>query len=487
MKLSHMLSKANIFFSVLAVIMLLSNCSKDEEPILDDSEPKIVWDFSAETKPDLSGDERRHLTLGSTEIDNFFTIIGLPDTTSFVKVDIEISGGLLNFQKDVTVTNGVASFTLDKENIDEIEEALDDDEQLNVYLSIAKFSWKSIKLNVVKSFHRIYSWHDLNNVRRFLNKDYLLEKSIELPNPGIDGMPEEGFIPIGGHIEFDGSFNNTVHYKGIFDGQGFTISNLYIDQPERDNVGLFGSISTYSGVKNLKLSLSPINSEFSIRGKNNVGSLIGLSHAWISTPEYPNSAVKNVHVENGIVRGGNFVGGLIGDVLFIRNSGAENVTIYGDYNVGGVFGRNNSQYILEELYFIGSVIGESSIGGIAGTSRANFINSYTHSNLTANGTVGGLAGFGYNTPENCYVICSFQGEALETGMILGNDLDGDYSSNVFYHDEISDFHSGNANGLSLVELKDIANYPSTWDFERVWTISPVINHGYPYLRDSWLK
>jgi hypothetical protein len=161
------------------------------------------------------------------------------------------------------------------------------------------------------------------NVGYYLNRDYVLMNDIELPNPGQDGMPEEGFIPIGGHEYLDVSVYRTAYFSGIFDCQGFTISNLYIDQPERANVGLFGLIQTEGGVRNLKLNLSTFNSEFSIRGKRNVANVVGASYALKPYIDNPHRGIFNIHVEGGVVRGRYNVGGLIGDVDYVENSGGR--------------------------------------------------------------------------------------------------------------------------------------------------------------------
>jgi len=47
----------------------------------------------------------------------------------------------------------------------------------------------------------------------------------------LDG--EAGFTPIG---------TNNIKFTGTYDGQGNTISNLFIDRPNTDNVGLFGYV-----------------------------------------------------------------------------------------------------------------------------------------------------------------------------------------------------------------------------------------------------
>ncbi len=58
-------------------------------------------------------------------------------------------------------------------------------------------------------------------------------------------------------------------YNGIFDGQGHTISGIYVNQTEKSDVGLFGAITSDAVIKNLGIVDSYIS------GKENVGAICG--------------------------------------------------------------------------------------------------------------------------------------------------------------------------------------------------------------------
>ncbi len=58
-------------------------------------------------------------------------------------------------------------------------------------------------------------------------------------------------------------------FSGIFDGQGHTISGIYIDDKEQENVGLFGVTAPDAVIKNLGVTDSYI------AGKENVGAICG--------------------------------------------------------------------------------------------------------------------------------------------------------------------------------------------------------------------
>jgi hypothetical protein len=73
-----------------------------------------------------------------------------------------------------------------------------------------------------------------------------------------------GFIPIG-HQGTDWTF------YGHYDGQGHTVSNLYINRPEEYDIGLFG-FAEGAFISNLNLE------DFQITGEENVGGLGGFFH-----------------------------------------------------------------------------------------------------------------------------------------------------------------------------------------------------------------
>ncbi|MBQ3958351.1 MAG: hypothetical protein II681_05795 [Bacteroidaceae bacterium] len=64
--------------------------------------------------------------------------------------------------------------------------------------------------------------------------------------------------------------STTYKYDGEFDGQHHVISNMIIDLPEKENVGLFGIVRGNAVIKNII-----IDSSCSIKGKNRVAGIIG--------------------------------------------------------------------------------------------------------------------------------------------------------------------------------------------------------------------
>ena len=85
-------------------------------------------------------------------------------------------------------------------------------------------------------------------------------------------------------------FNDLRIYTGIFDGQGHTVSGLYVDDASTNFVGLFGCAGTSSSVSNV----GGVDSYFN--GNNNVGGVCGYSNGKIT------NCYNKVKVSGGAAR-----------------------------------------------------------------------------------------------------------------------------------------------------------------------------------------
>ena len=104
----------------------------------------------------------------------------------------------------------------------------------------------------------------LNQLRNFVNRSgvyFKLMADIDLTEYIEDENSSQGWLPIG---------TSSTPFKGILDGNGKTVSGLWINRPNSDYVGFFGS--TYGAkIKNLTLIGE------SVIGKNYVGVLSAYS------------------------------------------------------------------------------------------------------------------------------------------------------------------------------------------------------------------
>ena len=85
----------------------------------------------------------------------------------------------------------------------------------------------------------------------------------------------KGWVPIGEYTS-GGTSPYGSPYSAFFDGNNNTISNLYINRPDEEGVGLFGNVghSNYGRrdsvqIRNVKLR------DVNVRGSENVGALVG--------------------------------------------------------------------------------------------------------------------------------------------------------------------------------------------------------------------
>jgi hypothetical protein len=110
-----------------------------------------------------------------------------------------------------------------------------------------------------------------------------------------------GWKPIGG----DGP-QGMPYFRAIFDGQGNTISNLYINRPGHASVGLFGGNNDTSVIRNMVL-IGP-----EVTGGDIVGALVAQMKG----------EVRDSIVSGGSVSGDEYVGGMFGSMVWSTVSGS---------------------------------------------------------------------------------------------------------------------------------------------------------------------
>ncbi|WP_017754116.1 Ig-like domain-containing protein [Calidifontibacillus oryziterrae] len=154
------------------------------------------------------------------------------------------------------------------------------------------------------------------------------------------------------------------NFTGSLDGNGYVISNLNINQPSSNNVGLFASIESGAVLKNLRLQ------DVNINGAENVGALVGFNNG--GTVE--TSAVFGGN--DSMINGSSAIGGLIGKNAGVIKESYVNANVKGDYySIGGLVGHNNGS--IENSYSLGAVVGFRS-GGLLGDNYSNKVyQSYT--------------------------------------------------------------------------------------------------------------
>ena len=207
---------------------------------------------------------------------------------------------------------------------------------------------------------------------------------------------EGGWSPIGSLSD---------RFSGIFDGNGYTLSNLLINKPSDNNIGLFGVLSSSGTITGISLS------DVVVRGNTSVGSLVGGNWGTISN-SYSIGSVSGT---------GDGVGGLVGENIggTITNS-YGNGRVTGRSNVGGLVGHNNRSGTISNSYSSRSVNGGGGIGGLVGWNNGGTIsNSYSNGSISGNSLVGGLVGANTGTISNSYSIGSVSGMGDRVGGLVG--------------------------------------------------------------------
>ena len=184
----------------------------------------------------------------------------------------------------------------------------------------------------------------------------------------------------------EGGWNPIDLKQSTFDGNGYTISGLYINRPRTNSQALF---SMYGKVFNLGV-IDP-----SITGNNSVGSIS--ASGWIT--------VNNCFVLGGNVKGVNIIGGIAAGL------DGNNVTysyttcnVSGDTNVGGIAGGGKYSSV-DYCYSTGNISGKNNIGGLIGSADANFSigieNSAFYGTVSGERGIGIFAGYMHGTITDC--------------------------------------------------------------------------------------
>ena len=238
----------------------------------------------------------------------------------------------------------------------------------------------------------------VNNGNDYSEKYFQLEKDLNYEN--------KSYTPIG---------TEDSPFEGNFDGNGNTIRNITINETNKDYIGVFGYLSGFGTVENLKLS------DCTFIGNNYVGGIAG----------YAGGGISCCFNNNVSVSGTNTVGGIAG---------------YAEGGISCCFNNNVS------------VSGTNTVGGIAGY-FSDYMSECRHSgSVSGSGTkckIGGIVGNNCGTIEGCicYATISGVGNADMLGGIAGSLGESGYIENCIYEGIITG-NSGSSIGGIIGEMSD---------------------------------
>ncbi len=230
---------------------------------------------------------------------------------------------------------------------------------------------------------------------------------------------DAGWLPIS-RIAFEGIDSKNVLFRALLEGNNHKIRNLYINQQDKDVIGLIAFADSAAQIRNLTLEDSHIT------GQHYVSGLVGVNYGRIS----------NSHSRGGRLTGSVYVGGLVAlNYGSISNSSAMGV-VSGQSIIGGLIGESEGP--INKSYSGGEVIAEPEteggqigvVGGLVGQSDALIFQSYSSAVVRASGAgiegrlgIGGLLGYNFSLISNSYAVgaVSFDGTDGNVGGLIGID------------------------------------------------------------------
>jgi hypothetical protein len=249
---------------------------------------------------------------------------------------------------------------------------------------------------------------------------------------------------------YNGSFgwsaigNGTTQFTGTYNGQYFTISNLYLNRGALNDQGLFGISS--GTIEQVRLTNA------SIRGFNGVGAIAGKS----------SGTVIRCSAE-GTVTGNGMSGVLLGtNEGTLSNSFSTGTMTGANYYIGGLAGVNNGS--INNSYSSANVTGQTSVGGLVGSNSGPVDKSYSYGSVTGTTNTGGLVGTNGSTVTNSFWNTQTSGQAASVA----------------------------GTPKTTAELKNPSTFfQSSWDLKceitngtnDYWGLNPSAKSGYPFL--SW--
>ena len=270
------------------------------------------------------------------------------------------------------------------------------------------------------------------------DKYFILTTDINL-DPNLPGRKIFDRAVIAPDINDAGDGFQGATFIGVFDGDGYTITNLTISG--RRYLGLFGQLGLGAMISNLGLEAIDVNGT-----SDYIGGLAGYNEGHIT---------KNY--STGMVHGDDGIGGLLG---------------------------NNLGYVTE-CYSAGLVKGDESVGGLVGENHGSITTSYSTCMVSGWEKVGGLSG--YNSYDGQIIRCFSTGLVTGAedvgGLVSGNDAN---ITDCFWDMETSTrAHSDGGIGKTTVEMQTASTFlEAGWDFvgetdngtEDIWSICEAANY-----------
>ena len=224
-------------------------------------------------------------------------------------------------------------------------------------------------------------------------------------------------------------------FNEIFEGNDFTIRNLYIARPDEDCVGLFGKFS--GDIRNLNLANA------NVEGSKRVGVLAA---------EAAEASITAIRIDSSRAHGRDYVGGLVGDLSAATVESvflSANVSGWSFY-VGGVIGYSADSSMSYISFTGGEVEGlVSYVGGLAGWAQETTImdSIVLGAQVGGGNRIGGAVGLLRQSIMlgSAALTRQITGTAADVGGLVGEAQDSNFTKSVAFSETISG--SNNLGGL----------------------------------------
>ena len=377
----------------------------------------------------------------------------------------------------------------------------DEASKFNGYNALSKAGHLVWLHNQVQVYDAATDTYPNESIKCYLANSISL-KDVCHPADAANSVEEASWNPIGGSHPF----------KGIFDGNGHTVSDLYINSSGY-NLGLFGQVDGAEiknvtvqgnvtgfyeegnsqsgqyvglvlGVGTSNTKLENCESVGSVAGYKNVGGIAGI---------VPNGGTitmcTNRATVTGLGQNSEYVGGIVGyGQGFSLCANFADITSEGS-SVGGLAGQlnpNSQGQGMSDCMNVGNVIGKQNVGGLAGSCYApNNVNNYSTGRVEATNRYAGLLVGGYgNDPSKAFKNTYYvkEGQVVENGTTTAGRYYG--GSNTISAPAEAVYQADVASG-KLANL--LASVNNTWgqDLEQE-NAYPVLNGKAVYFSGSKL-
>ena len=337
---------------------------------------------------------------------------------------------------------------------------------------------------------QIYTLEDLMNIGtpENLSGNYILMADIDV---GAEETDDLKFVPIG---------TSEHSFRGTFNGNNHTISNITFSNNQMNHVGVFGYAGKPSVIYDLSLknvdlignsgvgalvgrasvatikNCSVINSDdYGIFGRDNVGGLIGV----LGTSSVFDSYAATY------VAGNSYVGGLVGSSTnsVVSDSNAVG-NVKGTYYIGGLVGSLTNEFISGSSA-TGNIESFSESGGLVGfMEKSNVSECYATGDIlikNGGGYSGGLVGSMTLSTVSCSYATGYVKGYVYAGGLVGRVYDGSAVRDSFYIGAPSSDDSAFGFFITPDELKQISTFTTLKSdggrVSKIWNISSEPDSG----------